>query len=144
MSEKTDDKRGRIEWSEFEAYTTVLREPSRPPSQGGNTSALHSHRIVVDGRGYTFLARGSRKWAHKGDQVRFSYVVRDGRYRNILTDSFETVDKAGRLSEAIAAASPPCGPRRHGPQGRDEIDAIERENLGHRGIDPGVSGARRS
>lgn len=44
----------------FSDYRTYLKEPSRPPSRGGNTSALHAHVLVISGTEYSFLALGSR------------------------------------------------------------------------------------
>lgn len=72
-----------------------LREPSRPPSRGGNTGALHSHVLRVDGEDYSFLARGSQQWVHKSDTVSFDYVIQ-GRYRNILPATLMAIDRHGR------------------------------------------------
>ena len=93
---ETDGNLHRIENAEFTGYETYLHEPSRPPSGGGNTSALHSHVVFVDGQKYTFFARGSKKWAYKGDRVSFAYRVKDGVYRNVIRTTFVTQDKTGR------------------------------------------------
>lgn len=80
-------------------YITFLYEPSRPPSQGGNTSALHVHTMVIDGQKYSFFARGSRKWVYVGDRVSFSFRLTDKGYRNVIRTSIVTQDKTGRPVE---------------------------------------------
>ncbi len=52
-------------------YKTFLKENSRPPSCGGNVSALHIHRVIIREDCYTFFARGSKKWIFKGDLASF-------------------------------------------------------------------------
>lgn len=76
-------------------YQAYLQEPHRAPSRGGNTSALHSHVLVIAGEKYSFLARGSKKWVYKSDRVSFEYIIKDGKYRNIVKSTVETIDKDG-------------------------------------------------
>ena len=77
-------------------YTTGLREPGRPPSKGGNTSALHGHRIEVDGIWYSFLALGKQKWVFASDTVAFDWTWDPTqKFRNIVKDSIRTWDRRG-------------------------------------------------
>lgn len=91
--EVSTGERHRVELQPFSDYTAFLVEKYRSPAKGGNTSALHVHRLKVDGEHYTFFARGSRMWAYKGDRVSFDYVITPEGYRNILRDTFRVVDK---------------------------------------------------
>ena len=59
-----------------------LREKYRSPSKGGNTKALHSHVLTIDGGQYSFLALGTKQWAYKSDTVSFEYEI-SGNYLNI-------------------------------------------------------------
>lgn len=68
-----------IEWTGIDDYASFLLEKSRPPSQGGNTSAIHSHRVTIDGEIYYFKARGARRWIYANDSVRFAHYDADGR-----------------------------------------------------------------
>ncbi|WP_429116007.1 hypothetical protein [Aeromonas veronii] len=86
-----------VEWVEsrkIDEYTTFLLEKHRPPSKGGNTSALHSHRVVVDGTEYYFKARGARKWIFKSDIVSFAYYKENGR-NLVIKGTIVTHDKIG-------------------------------------------------
>ena len=85
----------RIEQASVDSYHTVLREPHRPPSRGGITSALHSHYLTIQGEIYSFASLGSRKWVHKSDAVSFDYEVA-GRYKNIVKETLRTTDAKGR------------------------------------------------
>ena len=85
----------KIKFKKITTYTKFLRENSRPPSKGGNTTALHSHVLEVDGEKYSFLALGSRQWIFKSDTVSFEYEVKDG-YKNVLPESIETIDQNGQ------------------------------------------------
>lgn len=40
---------GKIENKYFEDYGLFLIDKHRPPSRGGNNSALHSHTLTTDG-----------------------------------------------------------------------------------------------
>lgn len=85
-----------IERAVPEAYRTVLTEYSRPPSRGGNTNARHSHILVIEGRGYSFVAAGQRKWVFKGDTVSFEWEWDPTeRYRNIVPGTMKVWDKKG-------------------------------------------------
>lgn len=75
-------------------YTTFLLEKSRSPSKGGNTSALHSHRLVIDDDEYFFKGRGAKKWIYKSDTCSFSYYVKGGR-KQVIKGTIVTIDKAG-------------------------------------------------
>lgn len=83
-----------IENKSFEAYGLFLRENHRPPSRGGNTKALHSHVLTIEGDRYSFLALGSQQWAHKSDTVSFEYEVNDG-YKNVVKETFRAFSKSG-------------------------------------------------
>lgn len=76
-------------------YRTALREPHRPPSRGGNTSALHAHYLVIDGEVYSFLALGTKRWVFAKDRVSFDYEAK-GPYRNIIRDTIETIAPNGQ------------------------------------------------
>lgn len=82
--------------AQFEHYGKYLKEPSRPPSRGGNTRALHQHVITIRGQKYSFLALGSQQWAFKSDNVSFEYDVVNG-YKNIDKSTFKTVDSNGKV-----------------------------------------------
>ena len=96
VAEEVTGDEGRAELARIEDYQTFLYEPSRPPSQGGNTSALHVHTIWVEGQKYSFFARGSRQWVFKADRVSFSYRTTEAGYRNIIKQTLATLDKDGR------------------------------------------------
>lgn len=85
---------GKIENKHFEKYGLFLVEKHRPPSRGGNTSALHSHALTIDGERYSFLALGSQQWAYKPDTVSFDYEIKDG-YKNIVVETFVAISKSG-------------------------------------------------
>lgn len=75
-----------------------LKEPSRPPSKGGNTAALHRHAFRIGENWYSFLAAGAKKWIFKGDRVEFRYyqITKHGEsYNNVIPESIRTVDKNG-------------------------------------------------
>lgn len=76
-------------------YKMFLAENSRPPSKGGNTQALHTHRLQVDGENYTFRALGSQQWAFKSDTISFDFDERD-KYRNVLSDTIKTLHRTGQ------------------------------------------------
>jgi hypothetical protein len=84
----------RVERKQIESYRVYLKERSRPPSRGGNTSALHAHVIKIEGVDYSFLALGPQRWVHKTDLVSFEYETK-GDYRNILKETLKTVDRRG-------------------------------------------------
>jgi hypothetical protein len=97
MTELSDTTCHRVERTTLDGYNAILKEPYRPPSQGGNTSAMYQHRLRIGGDIYVFLARGSRKWVYKGDTVSFDWQPDpSGKLRNILLDSFETWNGSGR------------------------------------------------
>lgn len=77
------------------SYKTFLKEKYRPPSKGGNTSALHAHIIEIDGETYSFLALGSQQWIYASDTVSFKFEINSG-YKNIIPDSIITIDKNGQ------------------------------------------------
>lgn len=85
----------KIEGRRISKYTTFLQENSRPPSRGGNTKALHSHQMIIDGEKYSFLAFGSKHWVYKRDTVSFEYETKDI-YKNIIKESLLTVDENGK------------------------------------------------
>lgn len=77
-------------------YKTFLMEPSRPPSRGGNTRALHQHSFEVDDERYSFLAVGGKRWIFASDTAMFRWEWDDSkRYRNVLKDTLRTTDKSG-------------------------------------------------
>ncbi len=76
-------------------YTSILFEHSRPPSRGGNTSALHLHRMKIDGEWYTFFSRGSKKLVFKNDTVSFRYILTPEGYRNVIKHTIVTHDAKG-------------------------------------------------
>ncbi len=86
---------GTVENAEVEHYAAYLHEKYRPPSRGGNTSALHVHVLAIGGEKFSFFARGSRKWVFAGDRVSFTYRVTPEGYRNIRRQTIVTVDGKG-------------------------------------------------
>ena len=84
----------KIERACIEDYQKYLNENSRPPSKGGNTKALHSHVLIIDGEKYSFLALGSQQWVFKTDLVSFEYEL-NGQYKNIIKETLITIDKSG-------------------------------------------------
>lgn len=89
-----DSKIGPIK---VENYGTFLVDKYRPPSKGGNTRAWHRHSFDVDGATYSFLALGSKKWVFASDTVEFIWIWdKTGKYRNVLTNSVVTLNKAGK------------------------------------------------
>lgn len=95
-ADETGNDLQRIEMAQPTQYLTVLQEYSRPPSRGGNTTALHVHTMVIEEQRYSFFARGSRQWVYKGDRVSFSYRVTEKGYRNVLRSTIVTQDKSAR------------------------------------------------
>lgn len=85
----------KIEKAKIKDYQMYLKEKSRPPSNGGNTKALHSHVLVINGEKYSFLALGSKQWVFKTDLVSFEYEL-NGQYKNIKNETLVTVDKNGK------------------------------------------------
>jgi hypothetical protein len=80
----------------IENYKTFLMEPSRPPSRGGNSKALHSHSFELDGDRYSFLAVGAKKWIFATDTVVFKWEWDETkRYKNVIKGSLTTFDKNG-------------------------------------------------
>jgi hypothetical protein len=88
--------RFKIEGKKVSVYKIYLKENSRPPSKGGNTKALHSHVLEIDGETYSFLALGSQQWVFKSDTVSFEYEVTGG-YKNIDKETIVTVDRKEKL-----------------------------------------------
>ena len=86
-----------VENQQITSYHLQLKEQSRPPSRGGNTNALHSHILAINGETYSFLALGSQQWVFKSDFVSFKYEVKHG-YKNIIKDSIVTIDRSGKKS----------------------------------------------
>jgi hypothetical protein len=85
----------RITDAQIDSYNAYLYEPSRPPSRGGDTRALHQHVIHIAGERYSFMALGARRWVFKTDRVSFDYEF-NGPYRNILKKTLVTVDANGK------------------------------------------------
>jgi hypothetical protein len=85
----------KIENKKISDYKLYLKENYRPPSRGGNTTALHSHVIEIEGETYSFLGLGSQQWVFKTDKVSFSFEINAG-YKNIITESIVTIDRKGQ------------------------------------------------
>lgn len=86
----------RVENKKITSYSLFLQEPSRPPSRGGNTKALHSHTLEIEGEKYSFLALGSQQWVFKSDSVSFDYEINNG-YKNIIKESIVTMDRSEKV-----------------------------------------------
>lgn len=82
--------------SKVDKYTTNLIEKYRSPAKGGNTSALHSHRIVIGDLEFFFKARGSKKWVYKSDDCVFAYYPDNGK-NIILKNTLKAYDKNGNF-----------------------------------------------
>lgn len=81
----------------WEAYETFLIEAYRPPSKGGNTKALHTHRMLIDDNWYSFYALGQKKFVFKTDTVSFGYIITKNGYRNVKKMTIITRDAKGKL-----------------------------------------------
>lgn len=86
----------RVESKKIPSYNMFLKEPPRPPSRGGNTGALHSHVLEIEGEKFSFLALGSQQWVFKSDIVSFEYKIENG-YKNIIKDTIVTIDRNGNV-----------------------------------------------
>ncbi|HGP0857377.1 TPA: hypothetical protein ACLFOX_003636 [Yersinia enterocolitica] len=86
----------RVESKKITSYGMFLNEPSRPPSRGGNTGALHSHVLEIEGEKFSFLSLGSQRWVFKSDIVSFEYKIENG-YKNIIKDTIVTIDRNGNV-----------------------------------------------
>lgn len=96
IEEAPQAERQTVERSAITDYKATLREPSRPPSKGGNTGALHGHALNVGGIWYSFLALGAQKWAFASDTVTFDWAWDPSeKYRNIVRESIRVWDKNG-------------------------------------------------
>ena len=78
-------------------YKTFLFEFSRPPSKGGNTTALHTHTIWIGDEKFSFFARGARKFIFKGDAVCFDFIRTEDGYSNILSHTVICRDASGKV-----------------------------------------------
>ncbi|MCO7519076.1 MULTISPECIES: hypothetical protein [unclassified Pseudomonas] len=87
----------RVESKKITSYGLYLKEPHRPPSRGGNTGALHSHVLEIEGEKYSFLALGSQQWVFKADFVSFEYEIKGG-YKNIIKETIVTIDRYGKVA----------------------------------------------
>lgn len=85
----------RIESKKISDYRMYLKENYRPPSKGGNTSALHSHVIEIEDETYSFFALGSQQWVFKSDKVSFAFEINSS-YKNIITESIITINLNGQ------------------------------------------------
>lgn len=85
-----------IDLSKVDDYTTILIEKYRSPSKGGNTSAMHSHKLLIDGKEYFFKARGSKKWVYKSDKCIFAWYSENNR-NQILKETLKSYDKQGNF-----------------------------------------------
>ncbi|MCY1451203.1 hypothetical protein D9M71_680580 [compost metagenome] len=88
----------KVEGKKISGYKFYLLEEYRPPSRGGNTSALHSHIFEIDGEKYSFQALGSQQWIYKSDTVYFEYEI-NGTYKNVKKETIVTLDKSGKKVE---------------------------------------------
>jgi hypothetical protein len=87
-----------VEKSTLDDYQTSLKDKYRPPSRGGNTHAWHQHRLTLDGKVYSFLALGSKKWVFKNDTVSFEWEWDNSqKYRNIKSETLQTWDKNSNI-----------------------------------------------
>ena len=81
----------------WEAYQTFLIEAYRPPSKGGNTTALHTHRMLIGGNWYSFYALGKKMFVFKNDTVSFDYIITESGYRNVKKPTITTRDAKGKV-----------------------------------------------
>jgi hypothetical protein len=92
----TGKKIERLENARISDYKTFLVEFSRPPSKGGNTSAMHAHTVWIGDRKFSFWARGARKFIFKEDEASFDYVETEDGYFNILPHTIFCRDAKGK------------------------------------------------
>ncbi len=78
-------------------YKAHPYEPYRPPSKGGNTTALQIHSFTLEGKNYSFFGRGSKKWIFKADEATFDYIVTEEGYHNVIPTSVITKDAKGKI-----------------------------------------------
>ena len=88
---------GIINGATFTKYQSFLIEAYRPPSRGGNTKALHSHRMLIGENWYSFLALGSKQFVFKTDTVKFEYVKTPEGYLNVRKHTIVTKDAKGKM-----------------------------------------------
>ncbi|MBO1501456.1 hypothetical protein JKX24_05445 [Serratia proteamaculans] len=86
----------RVESKKITSYGMFLKEPPRPPRLAGNTGALHSHDLEIEGEKLSFLALGSQQWVFKSDIVSFENKIENG-YKKIIKDTIVTIDRNGNL-----------------------------------------------
>ena len=87
---------GIINGAKVTDYKPSLMEANRPPSRGGNTKALHIHRMLIDEKWYSFFALGSKKFVFKADTVKFSYVKTPEGFLNVVKNTIVTKDAKGK------------------------------------------------
>lgn len=85
-----------ISGAKAENYAVRLVEFARPPSKGGNGSALHSHSFDVAGERYYFYALGRGQWVYKTDLVSFTYYIDTNGLRKVRKQTLRTVDGKGK------------------------------------------------
>jgi hypothetical protein len=90
----------RVQDAKIGNYTTLLLEPSRSSSKGGDGRAWHAHRITIDGQHYSWKGLGFRQWIYKSDTVSFEWQYDPtGKYRNVEPDSVRVTDTHGKEVE---------------------------------------------
>lgn len=87
----------KISAASVDDYKTILEEAYRPPSRGGNTKALHKHKMLIDEEWYSFFALGAKKFVFKKDTVEFNYIITEKGYRNVIKNTIATNDAKGNL-----------------------------------------------
>jgi hypothetical protein len=72
-----------------------IRKPGRW-NMGKETKhgSFYSHKLVIGGEKYSFIAQGWRQYVYKGDTCEFHWVDNNG-YKNIDRDTLKVYDKGG-------------------------------------------------
>ena len=72
-----------------------VRKPGRwNMGKETKSGSFYSHKLVIGGEKYSFIAQGWRQYVYKGDTCEFHWVDNNG-YKNIDRDTLKVYDKNG-------------------------------------------------
>lgn len=84
-----------IENKKIESYDLYLKERSKS-SKIKKNQARHSHVIMIEGKKYSFIARGKKQRIFKTDSVSFDFQSKNG-HNNIDKSTIVTHDENGEI-----------------------------------------------
>jgi len=86
----------KVENASIEKYTfhRIRRRGRWNMGKETKDGSFHSHKLVIDGETYSFIAQGWRQYIYKGDTCEFDWVENNG-YKNIDRDTLKVYDKNG-------------------------------------------------